>query len=145
MQCACAVLYCHLRPAPLYHIFPHYLINGTNLGKKLLNIKCVFWFCVQLCVKQTQLCVKHTQLCVKHTQLCVKHTQLILSRIQRDVLTNAHVSVVMYITTRYYCQSLMTLEFPPTDGHTTTPTVTLHNFSNAPKNDKTPKPNNLTF
>jgi len=22
--------------------FPHYLINGTILGKKLLNIKCVF-------------------------------------------------------------------------------------------------------
>jgi hypothetical protein len=26
----------------LYHIFPHYLINGTIFGKKLLNIKCVF-------------------------------------------------------------------------------------------------------
>jgi hypothetical protein len=24
------------------HIFPHYLINGTIFGKKLLNIKCVF-------------------------------------------------------------------------------------------------------
>ena len=35
-------------PAPLYNIFPHYLINGTILGKKLLNIKCVFWFSLQL-------------------------------------------------------------------------------------------------
>ena len=28
--------------------FPHYLINGTILGKKLLNTKCVFWFGLQL-------------------------------------------------------------------------------------------------
>jgi hypothetical protein len=28
--------------APLYNIFPHYLINGTIYGKTLLNIKCVF-------------------------------------------------------------------------------------------------------
>ena len=26
--------YCHLWPAPLYNIFPHYLINGTIFGKK---------------------------------------------------------------------------------------------------------------
>jgi hypothetical protein len=47
MQSACTVLYCHLWPVWLYHIFPHYLINGTIFGKKLLNIKCVFWFSVQ--------------------------------------------------------------------------------------------------
>ena len=41
--------YCHLRPAPFYKIFPHYLINGTILEKKiLLNMKCVFWFFLQL-------------------------------------------------------------------------------------------------
>jgi hypothetical protein len=39
---ACAVLYCHLWPVWLYRIFPHYLINDTIFGKKLLNIKCVF-------------------------------------------------------------------------------------------------------
>jgi len=27
MQCACAVLYCHLWPAWLHRIFPHYLTN----------------------------------------------------------------------------------------------------------------------
>jgi hypothetical protein len=48
MQSACAVLYCHLRPVWLYHIFPHYLINGTILGKNLLNIKCAFWFSLHL-------------------------------------------------------------------------------------------------
>jgi hypothetical protein len=36
--------YCHLRPLWLHHIFRHYHINGTIFGKKLLNIKCVFWF-----------------------------------------------------------------------------------------------------
>jgi len=29
-------------PVRLYHICPDYLINDTNLEKKLLNIKCVF-------------------------------------------------------------------------------------------------------
>ena len=33
MQCACAILYCHLWPAQLYNIFPHYLIHGTILKK----------------------------------------------------------------------------------------------------------------
>jgi len=34
----------HLRPIWLFHIFPHYLINGTIFGTKLLNIKCVLIF-----------------------------------------------------------------------------------------------------
>jgi hypothetical protein len=34
MQCACAVLCCHLWAARLYHIFPHYLIKGTIFGGK---------------------------------------------------------------------------------------------------------------
>jgi len=32
----------------LFHIFPHYLINGTIFGKKVLNMKSVFWFSLQL-------------------------------------------------------------------------------------------------
>jgi hypothetical protein len=32
----------HTYIAMLYHIFPHYRINGTIFGKELLNIKCVF-------------------------------------------------------------------------------------------------------
>ena len=40
--------YRHLWPVWRYRIFQHYLINGTIFGKKkLLNIKCVFWFSVQ--------------------------------------------------------------------------------------------------
>ena len=32
----------------LHHNFRHYLINGTILGKRLLNTKCVFWLPLQL-------------------------------------------------------------------------------------------------
>jgi hypothetical protein len=39
MQSACAVLYCHLCPVRLYNIFPHYLINGTILGKNVIEYK----------------------------------------------------------------------------------------------------------
>ena len=49
MRCACAVLYCHLWPVWLYQIFLHCLKNDTIFkGKKLLNIKCVFWYFIQL-------------------------------------------------------------------------------------------------
>jgi hypothetical protein len=68
MQSACAVLYCHLWPVWLYHIFLHYLINGTIFGKPLLNIKCVFWFSLHL----------------------LSETFLILRRIQRDITINVH-------------------------------------------------------
>jgi len=40
--------YCHLCPVCLYIIYPHYLINGTIFEKKLVNIKRVFWFLLQL-------------------------------------------------------------------------------------------------
>ena len=40
----CAVLYCHLWPALIYHIFPNFPIQWRILGKNLLNIKCVLIF-----------------------------------------------------------------------------------------------------
>jgi hypothetical protein len=41
--------YCRLWSVQLYNILPHYLTNGTIFGdKKLLNIKCVFCFSLQL-------------------------------------------------------------------------------------------------
>ena len=42
MQSARAILYCNIWLVRLYSIFPHYPINGTIIGKKLLNIKRVF-------------------------------------------------------------------------------------------------------
>jgi hypothetical protein len=58
----------YLWPVWLYHIFPHYLINGTIFGKMLLNIKCVFWFSLQL----------------------LSETFLIIRIIQPDIIINVH-------------------------------------------------------
>ena len=41
----CLLLCCHLWPVWLYHIFLHYLINGTIFGENLLNIKYILIFC----------------------------------------------------------------------------------------------------
>jgi len=60
--------YYHLWPAPLRSIFPHYLINGTTLGIKLLNTMCVFWFSVQL----------------------LSETFLIVRSNERDIIKNAY-------------------------------------------------------
>jgi hypothetical protein len=46
MQRAC--VYCHVWPLWLQHIFQRCLINGRIFEKRLLNIKCVFWFSLQL-------------------------------------------------------------------------------------------------
>ena len=35
----CFFLYCHLCSVRIYHTFPHYLINVTDLRKKLCNVK----------------------------------------------------------------------------------------------------------
>ena len=56
-------LYCYL-----WHIFPHYLINGTNFGKYSLDMKCFFWFFVQFLSK----------------------TFLIPRRNERDIIVNGH-------------------------------------------------------
>jgi len=48
MQCACAVLCCHMWTVRLYNIFPHYLINGTIFEKKSFSIKCVLIFSTNL-------------------------------------------------------------------------------------------------
>jgi hypothetical protein len=39
MRNACAISYCHLCPACLHHICPHYLTNSSIFGNKFLNIK----------------------------------------------------------------------------------------------------------
>ena len=73
--------YCHLWPAPLYNIFPHYLINNTVFEKKLLNTKCVLWLSVQL----------------------LSETFLILRRTERDIIKNVYRSscTVTFIHVRF--------------------------------------------
>jgi hypothetical protein len=59
-ECVCSVRYpacsahdpyCHLWPARIYSIFPHYLINGTVFKKISLNTKRVFDFLYNFCLK----------------------------------------------------------------------------------------------
>jgi hypothetical protein len=57
---------CHMWAVWLCHIFPYYLIDGTILGKILLNIKCRFLLSVQI----------------------LSEIFLILRRIERDVIIN---------------------------------------------------------
>ena len=57
---AMRMCHCHLWHARLYHIFPHYLINGTIWKKKLSNTKCVFWSSLQL-LSQTFLILRRTE------------------------------------------------------------------------------------
>ena len=58
----------HLWPAPLYSIFPHYLVNGTIFEEKVLNIKYVFRVSLQL----------------------LSEAFLILREIQRDMIINVY-------------------------------------------------------
>ena len=47
IQCACAVLYCHLWPVWFHCIFPHYFICGTILGKSSFTWNVSFDFSLQ--------------------------------------------------------------------------------------------------
>jgi hypothetical protein len=69
MLSAYLVLYCDLCPVRLYHIFLHYLINGTIFGKKKI--------------------IQH-KMCVLFFSLSFSETFLILRRIQRDTIINVH-------------------------------------------------------
>ena len=61
--------YCHLWPPWPYHIIRHF-IKGAIVGNTSLNIKCVFWFSLQLLSK----------------------TFLILWRFHRDIVMNVKTS-----------------------------------------------------
>ena len=62
-------------PGPTVFFFPHYLIKkGTVFRKKkrrLVNIKCVFWFCVHV----------------------LSETFLTLRRTERDMINNMHIGL----------------------------------------------------
>jgi len=68
--------------------YPHYLINGTTFGKKVLNTKCVFRFSVQL----------------------LSETFLIPRRTGRDMIKNVYRSSCK-VHRWYCCQILLKLEF----------------------------------
>ena len=65
--CNVHMSYCRLCPVRSYNIFPHYLINGTIIKKKM-NTNCVFWLPLQI----------------------LSQTILIIRRTQRDIILNVH-------------------------------------------------------
>jgi hypothetical protein len=85
--CIAHAPYCHLWPAPLLSIFPHYLINDTILEKKPLNTKCVFWYPTQR----------------------LSETFLTIRRTERDVIKKG--TLVLMWSTRFSCPILMKVEF----------------------------------
>jgi hypothetical protein len=61
---------CYLWPVQFYNIFPRYLINGTTSEKKnLLNIKCVFWFSLQLLSETFVILKRHEREIIK--KMCI--------------------------------------------------------------------------
>jgi hypothetical protein len=56
----CVVLYSRLRSGSLYHIFPHYLINGAIIGTKFIELKMCFDFLLQL-LSETFIIVRRSQ------------------------------------------------------------------------------------
>jgi len=71
--CDAIAPFCRLSPAWLCRIFPRYLIHSMSF-EELLNVKCVFWFSLQL----------------------LSATFLILSRIERDMVKNVYWSSHKY-------------------------------------------------
>ena len=71
--------YWHLWPAPLYIIFPYYLINGTIIEKKVTKDKCVFWFCLQLLSETFLTLTKNERVMIKIVCWCSCKYPLILS------------------------------------------------------------------
>jgi len=67
-ECVFVALGTQQWPAPLYNNYPHYLKNGIIFLNKLLNIKCVFQFPLQLRSK----------------------TKMFLRRIEQDMIKNLY-------------------------------------------------------
>ena len=68
MQCACT--YCYMWPAPLYSIFPNYLVNGE--------------------IFETKKKVTEHKMCVLVSSTILSETFLILRRTERDMIRNVY-------------------------------------------------------
>jgi len=106
MQHAKCMHHITLSPVPIwiYHVL-HYSINNTIFGKKLLNIKCVFTFSLQL----------------------LPEIFLILHRIQQDIIINIYIGLHV----KYPLLSDFTELFHVDSqaNRQTKLTVTFHNFA----------------
>ena len=83
-SCSAHAPYCHLWPVRHYCIFSHYLINGTIFEKKKYWTQNVLIFCIILF-----------------------EISLIPRKIKRDIITNVHTSISVFMySTGYSCQIL---------------------------------------
>jgi hypothetical protein len=78
MQCACAILYCHLLFVHHYSTFPHYLINGKTFEKKFLNMKYEIWFSQQTLYETFLIWRRSEQYMIKNIYCCAYRVPLFL-------------------------------------------------------------------
>lgn len=91
------VIYFHLWPVWPFHIFPHYLINGTIFGKNHWTQMCIFvsstssaWNIYHSVKKSLRYYHKCTQVLMQST--CYFYQILIKLEFPQHILKNTHVS-----------------------------------------------------
>ena len=96
---------CHVTLSPVICLavlyFSHYLINGNISGKSLLNIKCVYWFSLQLLFQ----------------------IFLILKRIQQDINVHRSSYKVTIILVKFQLALITLTVFPQISNFRTSYTV----------------------
>jgi hypothetical protein len=128
---ACAALNCHLRHVRLYHVFPHYLTNGTIFGKMLLNIKCVFWCYLQLFFLNTSHFKKNsTRHCHKCASLHVKYALFLSDFNETRIFTTIFEK---YSNIKSHKNSSSGNRVIPWGQTNMKPIVAFRDFANAPK------------
>jgi hypothetical protein len=142
---ACAVLYWHMWPVWLYHIFQQYLMNGLIFGQTLLNIKHVFCFSYNLFFWNISHSKKNSVSYRKCTYVLCKYS-LFLSDFDepRIILTDFRKIILYYISwksVQWDSSFFMRTDRHiggRTDGRTDRQTdekkliVAFHNFANTP-------------
>jgi len=119
--------YWHLWPAWFHNIFPHYLRNGKNSQKKLLNKKWVLWFSLQLSSKTFLILRQINPLNAELNPICYllallgAHHFLHVSRIRVKSLTLRLLSYIyIYIYTHTHTHTHGAPILDVSRSHTTT-------------------------
>ena len=126
--------YCHLWPPHLYNIFPHYLTNGIIFEeKKLLNIKCVFWFSPQL-LSETLLILRNDRGVIKNVYWSSCEVLVIVVRLSWNLNFLDIFSKITQIS-NFMKIHPVGAELFHVDRRTdmAMPTVAFRNFANPPK------------